>query len=329
MTTAWTSGPTGAFGVTPHRSHRPVGVSFTRHVAAQPVRPFAARPPRHAGAGGEGPTAVADASRSASSTRAATGSRTCSRARHRGAATASRSSCPIASRSSTCGSASVKLGVIVVPINVLYRGAEIGHIMTDAAARRPWSRRRSRGDFRATCPCWDVDALERRAGQRRQRSAHRCASTPRRLSALVYTSGTTGASKGAVLTHGNFAANALRCVTAWGITSADRYLAALPLFHVHGSANGLQCWLASGCHMRLVERFEHDSAAGVVRRRSGRRCSSACRRCTCACSNCRRDARARSARACGCSSPARRRCRRRCSRTFARGSGTSSSSATA
>jgi malonyl-CoA/methylmalonyl-CoA synthetase len=64
-----------------------------------------------------------------------------------------------------------------------------------------------------------------------------------------------------VLTQGNFATNALTLVTAWGITSADRYLATLPLFHVHGLANGLHCWLFSGCHLRLTERFEHAKAA--------------------------------------------------------------------
>ena len=68
--------------------------------------------------------------------------------------------------------------------------------------------------------------------------------------------GTTGRSKGAVLTHNNFAANAAALVTCWRITSADRYLAVLPLFHVHGLGNGLCAWLASGCTMRLVERFD-------------------------------------------------------------------------
>jgi malonyl-CoA/methylmalonyl-CoA synthetase len=45
-------------------------------------------------------------------------------------------------------------------------------------------------------------------------------------------------------------------VTCWRITSADRYLAALPLFHVHGLGNGVCSWLVSGCVMRLVERFD-------------------------------------------------------------------------
>src|SRR6185503_1456938 len=75
------------------------------------------------------------------------------------------------------------------------------------------------------------------------------------------TSGTTGASKGAVLTHDNFAANAVNLLTCWQISPADRFLLALPLFHVHGLGNGVHCWLLSGCRMRLLERFERSSAA--------------------------------------------------------------------
>jgi len=78
---------------------------------------------------------------------------------------------------------------------------------------------------------------------------------------IIYTSGTTGASKGAVLTHNNFAANALSLLACWQITAADRFLLALPLFHVHALGNGLHCWLMSGCRMRLLERFEHQRAA--------------------------------------------------------------------
>jgi malonyl-CoA/methylmalonyl-CoA synthetase len=86
------------------------------------------------------------------------------------------------------------------------------------------------------------------------------AATP---AAIVYTSGTTGRAKGAVLTHGNLAANARVVVEAWRITDADRYLAVLPLFHVHGLGNGVCSWLASGCRMRLVERFESDKAQAL------------------------------------------------------------------
>ncbi len=82
--------------------------------------------------------------------------------------------------------------------------------------------------------------------------------------AMVYTSGTTGPSKGALLTHNNFAANALNLIACWQITNADRLLLPLPLFHVHGLANGLHTWLISGCRMRLLERFEHRKAAEIM-----------------------------------------------------------------
>src|SRR5438270_3022700 len=78
---------------------------------------------------------------------------------------------------------------------------------------------------------------------------------------IIYTSGTTGASKGAILTHNNFAANAVNLLACWQMTAADRFLLALPLFHVHGLGNGLHCWLMSGCRMRLLPRFEHQKAA--------------------------------------------------------------------
>ncbi|MGZ8851982.1 MAG: AMP-binding protein, partial [Thermoanaerobaculia bacterium] len=78
--------------------------------------------------------------------------------------------------------------------------------------------------------------------------------------AIIYTSGTTGASKGAVLTHNNFLANTVNLLASWQITSADRLLLALPLFHIHALGNGLHCWIASGCSMRLLERFDHRTA---------------------------------------------------------------------
>jgi malonyl-CoA/methylmalonyl-CoA synthetase len=52
-------------------------------------------------------------------------------------------------------------------------------------------------------------------------------------------------------------------VRAWRISDDDRYLAVLPLFHVHGLANGVCTWLASGCRMRLVERFEQERAEAL------------------------------------------------------------------
>ncbi len=155
--------------------------------------------------------------------------------------------------------ACVKLGVIVVPINVMYKTREISHICADASPRAVVTTTDRAGDFPSGVELWDVDTVTALA---QSLPGDRCAVQSRADSpaALIYTSGTTGVAKGAILTHGNFAANALSLLTAWQITPSDRYLAALPLFHVHGLANGVHCWLASGCHMRLVERFEASRA---------------------------------------------------------------------
>jgi malonyl-CoA/methylmalonyl-CoA synthetase len=156
--------------------------------------------------------------------------------------------------------ACVRLGVIYVPINILYREREVDHILRDAGPRALVAA----GTPPATEPVewWGVDAL---AGDAAARDSAPIAAAPAAEdgtpAAIVYTSGTTGAAKGAVLTQGNLAANGRALVGAWRITSADRFLVALPLFHVHGLGNGLHCWLASGCRTRLLERFDHTTAA--------------------------------------------------------------------
>ena len=139
--------------------------------------------------------------------------------------------------------ACVKLGVIFVPVNILYRERELQHITSDAEPR-------------AMITADDLDALYAVAHASRPEVVLD-GDTP---AAIIYTSGTTGASKGAVLTHNNFLANAVNLTAAWQITDRDRFLLALPLFHIHALGNGLHSWLVSGCRMRLLERFDHATA---------------------------------------------------------------------
>ena len=146
--------------------------------------------------------------------------------------------------------ASVKLGLIFVPINILYRDREITHILSDAAPAIVVG-------LHSGMPVSELTGAA--AGFPNQRpNVALAGDTP---AGIIYTSGTTGTSKGAVLTHNNFAANARTLLDAWRITSAERLLLALPLFHVHGLGNGLHCWLAGGCRMRLLERFDHQKIA--------------------------------------------------------------------
>src|SRR5581483_3406705 len=76
------------------------------------------------------------------------------------------------------------------------------------------------------------------------------------LAAIVYTSGTTGRSKGAMLTRGNLASNATVLAESWRFTPADVLLHVLPLFHVHGLFAAINTVLASGSSMVLLPRFE-------------------------------------------------------------------------
>lgn len=152
--------------------------------------------------------------------------------------------------------ACVKLGVIFVPINILYRDREITHILSDAEPRALITDASVTTDV----PIWTpADLLaEAQTMADARPTVDLDGDSP---AGIIYTSGTTGTSKGAVLTHNNFAANTVNLLACWRIAADDRFLLALPLFHVHGLGNGLHCWLVSGCRMRLLERFEHQTAA--------------------------------------------------------------------
>ena len=79
------------------------------------------------------------------------------------------------------------------------------------------------------------------------------------MAAILYTSGTTGRPKGAMLTQGNLASNARSLQQAWGFTSDDILLHALPMFHAHGLFVATNCVLASASTMIYLPRFEVDA----------------------------------------------------------------------
>ena len=76
------------------------------------------------------------------------------------------------------------------------------------------------------------------------------------LAGLLYTSGTTGRSKGAMISHGNLLANAETLVKLWRITSDDVLLHALPIFHVHGLFVALNTCFLAGAEIIWFEKFD-------------------------------------------------------------------------
>ncbi|MFL6179774.1 MAG: AMP-binding protein [Actinomycetes bacterium] len=82
--------------------------------------------------------------------------------------------------------------------------------------------------------------------------------------AILFTSGTTGRPKGALLTHRNLAHNALTLIDAWGFTPEDHLAHVLPLFHTHGLFVAVHCALGSGASMTVVPRFDVDTVLDVI-----------------------------------------------------------------
>ncbi len=76
------------------------------------------------------------------------------------------------------------------------------------------------------------------------------------LAAILYTSGTTGRSKGAMLTHGNMLSNARVLQAYWGWQPGDVLVHALPIFHVHGLFVALHGALINGSRMIWLNKFD-------------------------------------------------------------------------
>lgn len=160
--------------------------------------------------------------------------------------------------------ACVRLGVVLVPMNVLYRERELRHIVSDSEPKALVAAANSDAVYPSDIPIWNVEDLLASADTR---DATRHPPSPidgDDPALIIYTSGTTGTAKGAVLSHNNLAANATNLVSCWRISESDRYLAVLPLFHVHGLGNGIHSWLISGCRMRLTERFDQRAAEALL-----------------------------------------------------------------
>ena len=86
------------------------------------------------------------------------------------------------------------------------------------------------------------------------------------LAAMLYTSGTTGKPKGAMLTHRNLAANGLDLAESWRFTADDVLLHALPIFHAHGLFVACHCVLLAGASMLWLPGFHRETVVRLLPR---------------------------------------------------------------
>lgn len=165
--------------------------------------------------------------------------------------------------------AALRLGLVVVPANTAYREREIAHLVRDAGPRAAvvddperagWVRRAATG---ALVVGPDVD-LPEPPGRDPRTPPVLDAAGPDAPAIIGYTSGTTGAPKGAVLSQRNLLASSESVRIAWRWTAGDRLVLALPLFHIHGLGVGLHGTLLAGGSAVLLPRFDPDAVLDAI-----------------------------------------------------------------
>jgi malonyl-CoA/methylmalonyl-CoA synthetase len=160
--------------------------------------------------------------------------------------------------------ACLRIGAVYLPLNTAYTLSELDYFFSDAEPRvivcDPARQREVRGltgARRATVLTLDAagqGSLIDAATDRGDLAPVPC--DPDDLAALLYTSGTTGRSKGAMLTHRNLVSNALALRETWGFTGADVLLHVLPVYHTHGLFVATNTVLLAGARMIFLPRFD-------------------------------------------------------------------------
>ncbi|MFO1401946.1 MAG: malonyl-CoA synthase [Steroidobacteraceae bacterium] len=172
--------------------------------------------------------------------------------------------------------ATLRAGGVYVPLNSAYTLHELEYFLDDAAPRivvcTPQRRRELLplaerfGAARLLTLGADADSGTLLAAAATEPETFtdvaRATSDP---AAILYTSGTTGRSKGAVLTHGNLLSNAQALAEIWRFVPDDVLVHALPVFHIHGLFVAINTVLAARASLVLLPRFEPAAVLAALR----------------------------------------------------------------
>ncbi|MFF4760863.1 AMP-binding protein [Streptomyces sp. NPDC001292] len=167
--------------------------------------------------------------------------------------------------------ATLQIGGVFLPLNTAYTGAEMEYFIGDAQPRvlvcspdrlADHAHRAEQGLVVETLGTAGDGTLLDGDG-RHEDVFDASADDP---AAILYTSGTTGRSKGAVLSHGNLASNCRALLDAWQYTAEDRLIHALPIFHIHGLFVAANMTLTAGASMYYLPKFDAETIVDLLPR---------------------------------------------------------------
>jgi len=167
--------------------------------------------------------------------------------------------------------ACLRAGLIYVPLNTAYRDLELEHFLDDAepalvvCAPERLEAMRALTAARGIAAVYSLDAAGRGSLSEAARACNPRADVEAvgadDIAVILYTSGTTGRPKGAMITHRNLASNATTLHQAWGFRDGDVLLHALPIFHIHGLFVACHTALLNASSMLFLPKFD---AASVI-----------------------------------------------------------------
>jgi malonyl-CoA/methylmalonyl-CoA synthetase len=174
--------------------------------------------------------------------------------------------------------ATLRAGYVFLPLNTAYQSAEMEYFIANATPSVVVCSSKNFGWVSAIAFKAGVQNVftldDDRTGSLLTRAAH-CSdqhtiaqSQAGDLAAILYTSGTTGRSKGAMLSHGNMLSNAQVLQRYWGWQRGDVLIHALPIFHVHGLFVAIHGALLNGSKMLWCAKFEPRAAIALMQRAS-------------------------------------------------------------
>jgi malonyl-CoA/methylmalonyl-CoA synthetase len=161
--------------------------------------------------------------------------------------------------------AALRAGIVVVPANIAYGERELAHVVRDARPKAALLDDRERAGWVQAAADGQTLVLGPEVALPDREAEALDAAAPEDPGLIGYTSGTTGAPKGAVLSHRNLLAGVESVRIAWRWTASDRLVLTLPLFHVHGLCVGLHGTLLAGASAVLLAHFDVDEVIDAAR----------------------------------------------------------------